>query len=108
LRKAQAVTGDEVAADILRDLNARGVAALQLNAANLLNVLLGDQATLAGRDPSTDVAVLRTKTEGLTPLEFTDGEGLQVGNLVLVAGRPGRSVRSSMSRRSSRPSLRGA
>src|SRR4051794_19964429 len=56
----------------------------------------GVPAALVGRDPSTDVAVLRGERKGLTPIEFTDAEGLQVGNLVLAAGRPGRSIRAAL------------
>ena len=56
----------------------------------------GAPAALVGRDPSTDLAVLRGEKKGLTPIEFTDAEGLQVGNLVLAAGRPGRSVRAAL------------
>ncbi|MBV9497262.1 MAG: trypsin-like peptidase domain-containing protein [Acidobacteria bacterium] len=51
-------------------------------------------ATLLGRDASTDVAVLRVSQQ-LTPLSFVDDE-LKVGNLVLAAGRPGRSVRATL------------
>ncbi|HEV7920480.1 MAG TPA: trypsin-like peptidase domain-containing protein [Thermoanaerobaculia bacterium] len=54
----------------------------------------GAPATLAGRDPSTDLAVLRVDSP-LTPLTFVDGD-LQVGHLVLAAGRPGRSVRATL------------
>lgn len=56
----------------------------------------GAPAALAGRDPSTDVAVLRVEKKGLTPIEFVENDGLQVGHLVLAAGRPGRSVRAAL------------
>ncbi|HEX9039136.1 MAG TPA: trypsin-like peptidase domain-containing protein [Ktedonobacterales bacterium] len=45
------------------------------------------RATLAGRDPSTDLAVLRlTSVSGLTAIEVSDH--LRVGSLALAVGRP--------------------
>src|SRR5262245_56540340 len=43
-------------------------------------------ATLAGRDPSTDVAVLRIAADGLAVAEMADAATLRVGHLVLVIG----------------------
>jgi len=44
-------------------------------------------ATLAGRDPSTDIAVLKcTEANGATP-EFGDAAALRPGSLTLVVGR---------------------
>jgi S1-C subfamily serine protease len=43
-------------------------------------------ATLAGRDPSTDVAVLRVAPEGLTVAEATDAGALHPGHLVFAVG----------------------
>jgi S1-C subfamily serine protease len=52
-------------------------------------------ATLAGRDPGTDLAVLRF--EGDTPAaERADEAALRVGSLVLALGRPGASVTASL------------
>jgi S1-C subfamily serine protease len=52
-------------------------------------------ATLAGRDPGTDLAVLRF--EGDAPAaEQADGAELRVGSLVLALGRPGASVTASL------------
>lgn len=48
-------------------------------------------ATLAGRDPATDLAVLTVETKGLKVAEWADGENLKVGNLVLGVARPGDS-----------------
>jgi S1-C subfamily serine protease len=46
-------------------------------------------ASLAGRDPGTDLAVLRADT-GLTPAaEFADPSSLHIGNMVLAVGRRG-------------------
>lgn len=52
-------------------------------------------ATLAGRDPTTDIAVLRTES-GLRPAERADDTSLQVGRLVLAVGRPGSEVTASL------------
>jgi S1-C subfamily serine protease len=51
-------------------------------------------AELIGRDPSTDIAVLRANT-GDIALPYS-GEGLRVGNLVLAIGRPGSSVQATL------------
>jgi S1-C subfamily serine protease len=53
-------------------------------------------ATLIGRDPTTDVAILRAQTDGLTPALWSDGEGLAVGHLTLALGRPGRTVQATL------------
>jgi len=43
-------------------------------------------ATLAGRDPSTDVAVLRFQPDGLAAADLGDAATLRTGNLVLAVG----------------------
>jgi len=53
-------------------------------------------AEVVGRDPGTDVAVLRVEGGGLTPARFRDVDGLAVGQLTLALGRPGRTVRASL------------
>ncbi|MET0623193.1 MAG: trypsin-like peptidase domain-containing protein [Pyrinomonadaceae bacterium] len=59
-------------------------------------------ATLAGRDPATDIAVLRFESkEGASPdvvYETADVAALKVGHLVLAAGRahPSRGVTASL------------
>jgi serine protease DegQ len=53
-------------------------------------------AVLVGRDPGTDVAVLRVAGGGLTPAAFRDLDGVAVGQPVLALGRPGKSVRASL------------
>src|SRR5258708_27109793 len=53
-------------------------------------------ATLAGRDPSTDLAVLRVDAKGLTAFKQADGGKLRVGPLVLALGRPGTSELSTL------------
>src|SRR5574341_448489 len=53
-------------------------------------------ATLVGRDPTTDLAVLRAEAKGLKPAAWAEAEGLRVGQLVLALGRPGRSARATL------------
>jgi S1-C subfamily serine protease len=53
-------------------------------------------AEVIGRDPGTDVALLRVAGGGLLPATFRDIGELAVGNLALALGRPGRSVRASL------------
>ncbi len=63
-------------------------------------VTLGDDrelaATLVGRDPSTDLALLRVQASGLPVLGWRDTNGLKVGQVVLALGRPGRTVRARL------------
>jgi serine protease DegQ len=54
------------------------------------------KATVVGRDPGTDIAVLRIEGGGLTPATFRSLDGLAVGALTLALGRPGRTVRASL------------
>jgi len=49
-----------------------------------------------GRDPGTDVTLLRVAGGGLTPATFREVGALSVGNLALALGRPGRTVRASL------------
>ena len=53
-------------------------------------------AVIVGRDPGTDVAVLRVDGGGLTPADLRGLDGVAVGQPVLALGRPGRSVRASL------------
>jgi S1-C subfamily serine protease len=53
-------------------------------------------AEVIGRDPGTDVALLRVACGGLAPATFRELGALAVGNLALALGRPGRSVRASL------------
>ena len=53
------------------------------------------RAELAGRDPSTDVAVLRAAPDGLTPARWSDAS-LDLGALLVIVTRPGRSPRTSL------------
>lgn len=54
------------------------------------------EATVIGRDPGTDVAVLRVSGGGLVPAKLRELSGLAVGNLALAIGRPGRTARASL------------
>jgi serine protease Do len=45
-------------------------------------------AQVLGADPATDIAVLRVKASGLTPVHFGDPRALQVGDYVLAIGTP--------------------
>ena len=44
--------------------------------------------TVAGSDPLSDLAVVRTENGGLTPAELGDAEHLRVGQLVVAIGNP--------------------
>jgi S1-C subfamily serine protease len=53
-------------------------------------------ATLAGRDPAIDLAVLHVDSQEMTPAAFGDLDALQVGHLALAVARPGRTVRAAL------------
>jgi S1-C subfamily serine protease len=53
-------------------------------------------ATLIGRDPGTDVAVLEVKGGGLVPAAFRELDDLAVGQFAIALGRPGRTARASL------------
>ncbi len=53
-------------------------------------------ATLVGRDPSTDLAVLKLHDSTLTPASWAEADSLRVGSLVLALGRPGQNVRATL------------
>ena len=67
-----------------------------------ITVTLGDGSTvpvtLAGRDPGTDLAVLRLGDAGSNAPTATaaDASALAVGQVVLAVGRPGESVTASL------------
>ncbi|MCP4358927.1 MAG: PDZ domain-containing protein [Chloroflexi bacterium] len=54
------------------------------------------EAILVGRDPSTDIAVLRVNADDLTPLTEANKQEVNVGNFVLALGRPGRTVQATL------------
>ena len=53
-------------------------------------------ATLVGRDPTTDLALLRGKASGLKTPRWADVSDAKVGHVALALTRPGRSVRASL------------
>ena len=56
-------------------------------------------ANLVGRDPTTDIAVLRIAGAGsrrLTPSVWREASTLRVGHLVLALGRPGHDMMATM------------
>lgn len=53
-------------------------------------------ATLVGRDPSTDLAVLRTDASDLTAASWAETADLRVGHLVLALGRPGITTQATL------------
>jgi S1-C subfamily serine protease len=56
-------------------------------------------ATLVGRDPTTDLAVLRAQAptaSGAVPPTWADPGNLHVGHLVLALGRPGRTAQATL------------
>jgi S1-C subfamily serine protease len=52
-------------------------------------------ATVAGRDPSTDLVALRVKGAKPHAAPKADSSSLRVGSLVLAVGRPGKNVSAS-------------
>lgn len=52
-------------------------------------------ATVVGRDPSSDIAVLRVNGS-LTAATWAADDALKVGHLVLALGRPGKQVQASL------------
>jgi len=69
---------------VTNDHNVRG--------ANQVTVVLADrrelEAKIVGRDPVTDVAVLRVDATGLPAARFGDSESLRVGEWVVAIGNP--------------------
>ncbi|NDJ59551.1 MAG: PDZ domain-containing protein [Chloroflexi bacterium] len=53
-------------------------------------------ATLVGRDPTTDIAVLRAQANGLTPATWAELDAMAVGHMVLAIGRPGRTLQATL------------
>lgn len=53
-------------------------------------------ASLVGRDPTTDLAVLRVQASELRPSTWAEADVLKVGHLVLALGRPGKTVQATL------------
>lgn len=65
-----------------------------------LNIGLSDgtthRATLVGRDPRSDIALLRIEANSLPAATWSDPSSLRVGHIVLALGRPGRTVQATL------------
>jgi len=53
-------------------------------------------ATLVGRDPTTDIAILKAEASGLQPFTEANKQELSVGHLILALGRPGKTVQATV------------
>ncbi len=53
-------------------------------------------ATLVGRDPGADIAVLRVNASGLAAATWVDAGELKVGHLLLALGRPGNRIQATL------------
>lgn len=74
-------------------------AAHTLKRSDVQVVLPGGQevsASVVGRDPSTDIALLKAEADSLTPPNWAEPEGLRVGQIVLAVGWPGKNLRATM------------
>jgi S1-C subfamily serine protease len=60
--------------------------------ADRLGIVLADgreiEGRVVGRDPDTDLALIRVAAEGLTPAELRTGPSVEVGEWVLALGNP--------------------
>lgn len=54
------------------------------------------EATVVGRDPGVDLAILRVSASDLTPAQWLGENELAVGHLVLALGRPGKTVQATL------------
>ncbi len=54
------------------------------------------EAALVGRDPTTDLALLRTSIKLESASTWVEPADMRVGHLVLALGRPGRTVRAAL------------
>ena len=64
-----------------------------VDGADDVRVSIGDsnkryEAKVVGRDPGSDLAVLKIEASGLTPATFGDSDNLLVGDVVLAIGNP--------------------
>ncbi|MDA1069042.1 MAG: Do family serine endopeptidase [Verrucomicrobia bacterium] len=68
------------------------VASQQGEDADAILVLLGDgrelEAEIVGRDPLTDVAILKVEAEDLPAIKISDSDNIQVGDVVFAIGNP--------------------
>jgi Do/DeqQ family serine protease len=63
-----------------------------IDGADSIQVTLNDNeiynATIVGRDPATDIALLKVKAKNLPVIKFGDSDKLKVGEWVLAVGNP--------------------
>jgi len=63
-----------------------------IESAESVNVIFGDglehNATVAGTDPSTDIAVIKVYNNDLHTLQFTDSGQLEPGQIAIAIGNP--------------------
>lgn len=64
-----------------------------IQSADKIEVVISDtkksyKATLIGSDPSSDLALLKIETTGLTAIQFTNSDDVQIGQWVLAVGNP--------------------
>ncbi len=64
-----------------------------VQSADKIEVVLSDskktvRATLVGADPSSDLALLKIESTGLTPIRFANSDEVQIGQWVLAVGNP--------------------
>lgn len=52
--------------------------------------------TLVGRDPTTDIALIRVEGDDLPPPVSKNSDDFKVGNLVIAVGRPGKGPRATL------------
>ncbi len=53
-------------------------------------------AELVGRDPTSDLALLRADAQGLTPPTWNEPDTVKVGHVILALGRSGESIQAAM------------
>ena len=53
------------------------------------------QAQIVGRDPTTDLALLKADVHNCMPLQHVAENGIRVGHFVLALGRPGSTVQAT-------------
>lgn len=53
-------------------------------------------AAFVGRDPTTDIAVLRAEASGLSAAAWLNPQELRVGHLAMAVGRPGDDVQATL------------
>ena len=46
------------------------------------------QARIVGRDPETDLAVIKVETSGLAPIDVAESDSARIGDMVLAIGNP--------------------